>query len=371
LFEWENLLLKLLDNNKRENKILLSLDHRLGLLNQLSNELELMDTAIRVKLIASKDPKFKTPENRETLESLVQNKLEINNVESLSLIAKRQYYYLQSEYYGTQNKWEIAHQAAKKLIDSYSDEDRIDIIATHKYKNDLCNYLFISDCAQKVDNYLTTINKLDALSSKDDMRMFNTIQFKLLIYHLNNYNFESAKETSKNIESKWNELCTFIPKRRQLAYHYNIMVAYWFGGDPTTMYWLSKILTFENNKEGQRYVNLSRIVQLPICYDYDYENLENRIESARKVLKSRSELNEYRKTIISYFRRLVRCVSNQDKKECIFDMQTKLNKIQSEQNINSGDLGCILLWCKLKLGEKIVKNQLQQSPKSNFFKTKL
>lgn len=189
--------------------------------------------------------------------------------------------------------------------------------------------------------------------------MFNTVKFKLLIYYLSNNEFESAVKVVVDIESKWDELCEFIPKRRQLAYHYNIIVAYWLADNiKAAVYWLSKILSFENNKEGQRFVNLSRIIQLPLYYDYKDGNLDNRIESARKTLDSRGELNDYRKIIISYFRKLIRCVGKQEKKQCIFDLQVELTQIESEQNIKSGDLDCVLLWCKSKVGNPKIAKEL-------------
>jgi len=264
--------------------------------------------------------------------------------------AKRDYFYVKSAYYRYQGQWDLSYDSASNLIDTYSQGQVLGIISTLKYKKHLCTHLVAADHSSNFSNYLDTLNKLEKLSFGDDIKMFNTVQFKKLIYHIQKHDFELAGKLSDEIDSKWDKICTITHKTRQLAYCYNIVLAYWWGGRlKDAVYWLSKILSFENHQEGQRYVNLGRTIQLPLFYDFQDENLDNRIESTRKVLRSRGELNDYRKVIISSFRQLIRCLLKEERKSCIIDMHDKLLKIQNEQNINAPDLEVIIFWCNLQV----------------------
>ncbi len=359
LFEWEWWLLKLLDNNNREKKVFSLLDERKAVKAKLSREVDLKDKATRAQMITLKDPRLREDLNRKKVEDLSISLLEQDEIDSLSKLAKRDYYILEDVYHLNQGKWDLSHKSAHNLISTYDlEQDTLDTIGLIKYKQHLCRYLLISGTARKFDNYLNVIDKLIAVSN-DDIKIFNTVQFKLLTHYINTDRFELALDTVKNIESKWDELDKIIPRRRKLAYHYNILIAYWFSGNLNeAIYRLSEVFNFENRPTGQRYVNSSRIIQLPLFYEYKDENLDNRIESARKTLHNKGELNEYRKIIISHFRKIIRCVSKREAKQCIRDMQDKLIRIQEEQNILASDLGCVLLWCERKMSEekRVVKN---------------
>gem|GEM_PF-648203 len=349
LFRWERQLLRLEDNNKQDDKVLSLLDSREQYQKLLNKERTLEDAALRTELIILKDPKIKQAANRQKFEDSVINAVANIKQEELSKLALRHYYYVKCCHSGYLNDWESAYSAAKNLIGTYSENDMNNDVVLKQYKQHLCRYLVVCGHAQKFDDYLERINEVKAISSEEDIRLFNTVHFKLLGYYLSKFQFNSAVKVVKDVERRWEDLCEIIPKRRQLAYCYNIMIAYWFGGNiETARYWLSKILNFENINQGQRYIILSRIIQLPIYYDTESDNLENRIESTRKVLAKKNELTPYRQIILSGFRRLVGCVTKQDKKDCFMDIQDKLTQIKDEQSIKAIDLDSILLWTKLK-----------------------
>jgi len=352
LFIWERRLLGILDTNKGEKAILSLLETRQKFQNKLNQELDLERASLCTELIRLKDPKIVNPNSRRQFQNLVVNVLEKYDSEDLLILAKRNYFYVKCSYYFYLKDWKLAHEIAKNLVNTYSEDDTIDPVISKDYKHHLCNYLTASDFANKFDDYPDTINKLKVTASEENIRLFNTIHFKMLIYHLNNHQIEEAVSVSENVESRWDELCTVIEKRRQLAYCYNITVAYWFGEKvESTVYWLSKTLNFETTQQGQRFVNAARIIQLPIYYDYEDDNLENRIDSTRKVLAKKKVLNDYRQIILSGFRKLVRCIDRQEREACITDMRLVLIQIKDEHNIKAMDLECLLLWSKLKVGD--------------------
>lgn len=365
LFRWERQLLILKDDNKQDDKIVSLLESRREFQDDLHRERILEEAALRAESIILKDPKIKQAVNRQKFEDSVINAIANIKPEDLSKTAIRHYYYAKCCHLGYLNDWESAHNVAKNLIDTYSEEDAELAVVAKQYKQYLCRYLVVSSSANKFDDYLTTIQKIKSLTfssneEKENLKLFNSVQFRMLTYYLNRHQFEKAIETAKDIEREWDSLCTVIPKRRQLAYCYNIVLAYWFGGEiKTALYWLSKVLNFENIRQGQRFVYEARIVQLAIYYDCEDDNLENKIESTRKVLHKKDELNEYRQIILSGFRGLIRCIDNKEKSVCISGMHEKLLQIK-DNFLKASDLECILLWSKLKTGERKIESVTMQ-----------
>lgn len=344
LFPWERKTQILQDTNKHDDKVIGVLEARESAQAIHDEELKMESAAIRTQLIILKDPKIEKAENRQKFEQTVISLLQDIQPEKLSTKAQRDFYYTQSAYYGYLGEWDAAHTAAKNLIETYpNDAAKI----SKEHKRHLCRYLVIADYADNYEHYLAVIETLKAASLEDDMGIFNTIHFKMLIYYLNKQQFEDAMQVADNVEENWDELCTIIPKRRQLAYCSNIMVAYWLGDKlKPALYWLSKVLNFENVPRGQRFVYNARIIQLPIYYDYEDNNLDNRIESTRKVLTKKGELSEYRQIILAGFRKLIRCADKQEKKTCLNNLQQKLTEMKQTQNLNTADLECVLLWCE-------------------------
>lgn len=356
LFHWERGLLSMLDTNKRDVGTLSLLGVREKSQNKLNQELDLEGASIRTELITLKDPKIINSDSRQRFQNSVVSILDKYDTDGLSIRAKRNYYYVKCSHYYFTKDWESAHKIAKNLVDTYSEDDITNLTISKNYKQHLCNYLTASDFANKLEDYPNIINKLKAIASEDNIHLFNTICFKMLNYYLIKHQFEEAISVSKNVQNRWDDLCATVKKRRQLAYCYNIMVAYWFGNEmESAVYWLSKILNFETAQQGQRFVNAARIIQLPIYYDYQDDNLENRIGSTRKVLAKKDELNDYRQIILSGFRKLVRCIDKKEKTACISNMQLTLMQAKNEHNIRAMDLECLLLWSKLQVGEQSTK----------------
>ncbi len=344
LFPWERKTQILQDTNKHDDKVIEVLEARESAQVMHDDELKMESAAIRTQLIILKDPKIEKTENRQVFEQTVINLLQDIQPEQLSIKAQRDFYYTQSAYYGYLGDWDAAHAAAKHLIETYP-ETQTKI--SKEDKRNLCRYLVVAGQANYYDAHLEIIDKLKLNISEDDISMFNTIYFKTLLYYLNNYEFESAIKIAENVELRWEELSAVIEKRRQLAYCSNIMVAFWFGGKmDAAIYWLSKILNAENVLQGQRFINNARIIQLPMYYDYEDDNLDNRIESTRKVLTKKGELNEHRQIILAGFRKLIRCADKQEKMACIANLQQKLTEIKQAKNLNTADLECVLLWCE-------------------------
>jgi len=351
LFRWERRLFYLRDAPKADKSTLLLLEERETFQNRFNQELDTEKASISTELILMKDPKVEKQESLELFQNTVTPILRKHQPENLSRMAKRYYLYAKTGHHCFSNQWKSAHSVAKQLIETYSEKDIEDAITMKYYKEHLCRYLVLSYRADNLDDYPEVIAKLKLLSSdNDDVKMFNTIQSKMLIYHLDRHEFKEALVIVKKIEHRWDDLCNVIERRRQLAYYYNIMVTYWFCDEiDTALYWLSKILNFENVQRGQAFVAAARVMQIPMYYDVEDINLENRVDSTRKVLRKREELSEYRQIILSGFRQLIRCIDKSEKSKCIVSMYQNLLKIKDEQSLKEMDLEGVLLWSKLKI----------------------
>jgi len=182
---------------------------------------------------------------------------------------------------------------------------------------------------------------------EEDPLLLNTMSFLGLRYYLNTYQFEEAATLADDIDRHWEALLSVTRKRRQLAYCYNITIVYWLSGNiEKAITWLSRILNFEDVKEGQRIILFARILQLPIYYDLGDENLDNRVESTRRVLAKRKQLGAFEGLVIKFFRKLVRAFEK-DKKQALFQrFYAELTIFEANSGSAPHGLEEMILWCK-------------------------
>ena len=201
----------------------------------------------------------------------------------------------------------------------------------------------------KFEDYPRTIAKIREMydETEEDTLLFNIMSFLGLKYYLNMYQFEEAAELSNDIDQHWEALLKVTTKRRQLAYCYNMSIAYWFSGNiQKAITWLSRILNFEDVKEGQRIVLFARILQLPMYYDFGDENLDNRVESTRRVLAKRNRMGDFEGIVIRFFRKLVR-IFEKDKKQALFQkFYADLTEFNAQNTPAPHGMDELLHWCK-------------------------
>jgi len=201
--------------------------------------------------------------------------------------------------------------------------------------------------AGKFEDYPKTIAKLREMydNMEEDILLFNTMSFLGLKYYLNVHQFDEAAELADDIDMKWEALLKVTLKRRQLAYCYNIAVAYWLSDNlEKAITWLSRILNFEDVKEGQRIILFARVLQLPIYYDFGDENLDNRLESTRRVLAKRNQLGDFESMVIRFFRKLIRAFEK-DKKQALFEeFYSDLTEFRTRNMPTPHGLDEMLVW---------------------------
>jgi len=354
LFEWERLLIKLQDEkSKLASQTSALIVNREKYRQKLSQEIKLANTYEDVYLIIIKDANLLHPKNRKkvasSLRDLPKNILDV----SLTKKAQKYYYFLKSNYARMNGEAQLAYNYAKKMVDVYDTEDINSYEKAIDYKNVLCYVLTIGMIARAKNDFITIIDKMrKSYGELDDIRSFNTTRFQSLNCWLSILEFDKAIVIADEIEIRWDELCKVIPKRRELAFCYNIAVAYWLGEKiDNAVLWLSRILNHEKIKEGERFIYDARIIQLPIYYDYEDENLFNRIESTRRVLADRNRLFEFEKLVITHFRKLIRCPTQKESSKVLSDFYSKLllyKKQNSSKYIPTFE--AIKLWCERKGG---------------------
>jgi len=353
LFEWERLLIKFQDErSKLEPKTSALIEKREKYRESLSQEIKLANLYEQVYLIIIKDTNILNPKNRDEMRVLLKDLPDDISDISLSKKFQRYYYFLKSNYHRMNGEIQLSFDFTQKMIATYDSEAIGSYETAIDYKNVLCYYLVVCKELKKTEYFSKIIKKMRASygNSAENMRSFNTTRFQSLCCWLDVGQFSSAMEIADEIDEHWVPLCQIIPKRRQLAFCYNIAVAYWLGGNlERAVFWISLILNFENVKEGERFIYDARVIQLPIYYEYQDENLFNRIESTRRVLADRKRLLEFEKIVITYFRKLVRCLNSKESMKVLSDFYNELllyKKRNPHKYIPTYE--AIKFWCEQK-----------------------
>ena len=257
---------------------------------------------------------------------------------------------MKSSYHRIQQEFDLGYKYARLLVDIFEKEEKKQgFVNTVDYKNQLCHYMLTCSRVGKFEDYPAIIAKIQGMydAMEEDTLLLNTMSFLGLRYYLNTYQFEEAARLADDIDRHWQVLLGVTRKRRQLAYCYNITIAYWLSGNlEKAVIWLSRILNFEDVKEGQRIVLFARILQLPIYYDFGDENLDNRIESTRRVLAKRKQLGELEGLVVKFFRKLIRAFEK-DKKQVLFQrFYAELTAFKANNGSNTHSLEEMIIWCK-------------------------
>lgn len=363
LFEWERRLIVLQDDkSKIESKILKLVESRGEYLQRNSIETALANMYEEVYSLIVKDINLFKTENRTRFDDVLNGLSSFEDIKMMSKKSLRYYYFIKSNYHRVNGDLKKGYAYAKQVAEVYESGNIIDNETALNYKNALCYILAVGRDAQMLEDFPVIIDKMRACyGGNEDIRTFNSTRFQALNCWLNILNITAAIDVADEIELRWDELCEIIPKRRQLAFCYNIVVAYWFGGMlDKAIYWLSLMFNHEKSREGERFVYDARLIQFPIYYDMDDINLSNRIDSTRRILADQKRLSEFEQIVITYFRKLVRCI---DTKEAIITIKSFLAELETYKKNNSSVIlpTCLIpleLWCKSKERNGLKMNRL-------------
>jgi len=349
LFDWEKRVLVSQDKKTKEQETQALIAEQESLRHILNVELTLRNIYSEAYLILTKDIELEITANRDKFERLMEYPLSIDEVDALSSKSKKYFYFLKSSYHHIRQEPDIAYKYARLLIDIFEKQEKKQgFINTVDYKNQLCYYMVTCSRAGKYEDYPQTIAKIRKMydNAEEDILLLNTMSFLGLKYYLNTYQFAEAAELADDIDKHWEALLKVTRKRRQLAYCYNMSIVYWLSGNvEKAVTWLSRILNFEDVKEGQRIVLFARILQLPIYYDFEDENLDNRVESTRRVLAKRKQLGDFESMVIKFFRKLIRTYEKDKKKTLFQQFNAQLNEYQDNNTPAPHGLEELLVWC--------------------------
>jgi len=348
LFDWERRVLINQDKKTKDKETHALIAEQERLRQVLNVELNLRNTYSEAYLILTKDVNLEIVANREKFKQLLEYSLNINEIDELSSRSKKYFYFLKSSHHRIEREPELAYKYARLLVDIFENEEKKQgFINVVDYKNQLCYYMVTCSRVGKYEDYPKTIAKIremyDAL--EEDTLLLNTMSFLGLKYYLNTYQFDEAAKLADDIDLHWEALLKVTTKRRQLAYCYNVAIAYWLSDHiEKAITWLSRILNFEDVKEGQRIILFARVLQLPIYYDFGDENLDNRLESTRRVLAKRNQLGDFESMVIKFFRKLIRAFER-DKKQALFQQfHSDLTEFKTHNKPTPHGLDELLVW---------------------------
>jgi len=350
LADWERELIHLQkDRNKKGTKILDVIKEVEYYQEQLTQEIQLQNMYSQLKILVAKDVHFRMPENKNMLINMFYNLPEEESHPPLSRKSLLYYYYVKSNYYRVNGKPLKAYDYAKKRVELYETMNKCSFDAT-EYKRILCYQLIAANHAKISHDFFEILEKVKTCGrGEENPYTLNIVLFQTLVFWLEQFEVDKAVKVAEEIEAQYDVLLPTLQTGKAAAYCYYLALVYWldkqFG---KAVYRLNQLINnYETSEEGKSFVYLGRIMQLAIYYDYRDNNLENRLNSARRVMVNQGLLFEFEEIVFAHFRRLIRCANKTEKLKVVGSFYDSLIAFRREfpQRANFAH-GCMKIWCE-------------------------
>jgi len=170
--------------------------------------------------------------------------------------------------------------------------------------------------------------------------------------------FEQAAELSHTFDDRWEMVTEDLQPYIQMSYCYNFIITHWLLEDYSkALFWIARILEYQFTTEGKNYLMGARILELMLYYDYKPQELENRLNSIKRVLNEHWETTDYEKNIFSFFHKLIK--KPQREHHSVFqNFQTSLEAYAKKRLITSNEMWC---WCQAKIEDKTVREVIEEN----------
>jgi len=285
--------------------------------------------------------KWRQPKNDEILEEIEKNYHQIIEMpfpEKGSFNSQYYYYSTQSIYLQIIGDYEQGSKIHEKILEIWESNPSILKENFSIYIARLANYINNSIVAKKYDLAYSLIEKMDKLKTTtfdEAGEQFQNVYFYKLFYFLNLEKYSEAKELIPYIEGGLSKYDKKISAGRKISFYYNCTIAHFLSSEyEEAVNWLNKILsitrTHEPRKDLQRF---ARILQLAIYYKLSSnEVLEYMFRSVYRDKKFKSEMHEFEKIALKFFKKLMKVESNsQSEKKIFFSFGNELKGIEDKE----------------------------------------
>jgi tetratricopeptide (TPR) repeat protein len=251
-----------------------------------------------------------------------------------------QYYYYstQSLYWQITGDYEQGNKIHKKILDIWESNPSILKENFSIYIARLANYINNSIVVKKYNLAYSLIEKMEELKTTtfdEAGEQFQNVYFYKLFYFLNLEQYSDAKHLIPYIEQGLLKYDKKISAGRKISFYYNCTIAYFLSNEyEEAVNWLQKILsitrTHEPRKDLQRF---ARILQLAIYYKLSSnEVLEYMFRSIYRDKKFKSEIHEFEKIALKYFKKLIKVETNsKSEKKLFFSFGNELDEIEDKE----------------------------------------
>ena len=197
-----------------------------------------------------------------------------------------------------------------------------------------------------------TLDRIRALKTRtwnETAEVFQNTYYYQLLYLLNQYQFEAAKELIPHIEDGLARYATKINAARTLAFQYNIAIAAFVSADfRLAKHWLQRINDAPESENRQDIRQAARIFVLICHYELGHDDLlESIYRSAYRHLQRRERLMSTEKCILDHLRDLIYTPQDQTSILTTFDQELRAI-LQAEPKTPPGALE-ISYWIQSKL----------------------
>lgn len=292
---------------------------------------------------------------------------EIGDPEALSFRARKQYLEiirLRAVAAGEKNG---RYQSSKKLYELWKQNPEMKAAEPIYYLKDVGQY--ISSCfklnkfSELKELFVLFRNRIPSKIFQIEAEYFKVIRVRELLYYLNTFDFDSAKETMNEIEKGFVKFDRLIQPSRRVSFFYNSSLVHTFMGAPQKASdWIDKIIDFQLKEFEPHLQRFAPFFNIVLHLDMNMKSgnfsyLESMISQIERRFKNDgSEIESEKEKPLSVFEKLilnsVRKYINAglvERKEILLDF---LHQIQDIRNAQPGLTGAeeLEIWLKQKLG---------------------
>jgi len=274
---------------------------------------------------------------------------EEESIPPLSRKSRLCYYYIKSNYYRVSGNPLKGYDYAQKRVELY-EATNIRSYESTEYKRMLCDQLIAANHAKISQDFFEILEKVKTCGKDErSLETLNIVLLQTLVFWLEQFEVNKAVKVAEEIEVQYDVLLPTLQAGEAAAYCYYLALVYWldkqFG---KAVYRLNQLINnYETSEEAKSFVYLGRVMQLAIYYDCHDKKLENRIDSARRVMSNHGLLFEFEEIVFAHFRKLIRCVNKQEKLKVVGSFYDRLIEFRKEfpQRVNFAH-GCMKVWCE-------------------------
>lgn len=232
--------------------------------------------------------------------------------------------------------WKKAESAHQKMLEKW-DEDPERIKEDSKpFKRFLANYLNVAHACgdfAAIPDLIERIRSIPARSPEEAAEEFQNIAYIELLVLMNNDGFHKIDMQVERIEQGLKLYAPKIHKARQIAFFYNIAIAYFLMHEwKKSLHWVEQVINQSKHEHRQDLQNAARILRLIIWYELDkIDLLEYELVSVERYLRKHKSWYAYESAVVKLFDK-ISYVSESERASCLESFKARVKQTMNGKN---------------------------------------